>query len=289
MFTLEAFTLGGGYIVEPCYADIVEGENAAQALVRMLKDHGLDYTNTGSLESGFYLSSVVGDKLAEIDTTGDSIPGYLRRKLDEKNTAIDARSDPNSLGEFDYTSASGWMYCHKNTFPNVGFSGCYLSDGDVVRVQFTLAYGMDVGGGYAMGNGGSASYFVLANKDALTRRVAEINAEIAKNADYLTQNGLSAAYGEAMSVLIELNSTQDEVDAALAKLSKSAAIPGDVNGDGVVNNLDAVLVYAYHNGKSELTEEQLAAADVNGDGRVNNLDASMIYAYHSGKITQFPA
>ena len=66
-----------------------------------------------------------------------------------------------------------------------------------------------------------------------------------------------------------------------------STIKGDVNGDGIVNNLDAVLVYAYHNGKQTLTEAQLAAADVNGDGKVNNLDASMIYAYHNGKITQF--
>ena len=48
------------------------------------------------------------------------------------------------------------MFCLKNVFPNVGFADSYLSEGDVVRVQFTLAYGSDIGGGYAMGTGGSA-------------------------------------------------------------------------------------------------------------------------------------
>ena len=69
----------------------------------------------------------------------------------------------------------------------------------------------------------------------------------------------------------------------------SAVVLGDVNGDGKVNNVDAALVYAYHNKKLTLTEDQLAAADVNGDGKVNNVDAALIYAYHNKKLTKFSA
>ena len=217
VFAIEAFTLGGGYIVEPCYVDIVEGENAAQALDRLLKAKGFTYQNTGTLESGFYLSHIVGDALSEIDVTGDSIPAQLRQKLDESGYTINPRSDANSLGEFDYDYASGWMYCLKNVFPNVGFADSYLSEGDVVRVQFTLAYGSDIGGGYAMGTGGT-SYYPVANKDALTRRVAAINAEIDKDPYYLEKNCLNKTYDAAMNVLTTLYSTQAEVDAALANL-----------------------------------------------------------------------
>ena len=185
VFTVEALSLGGGYIIEPCYVDIIEGENAAQALARLLEEKGFTYDNTGSLESGFYLSHIQGDALADIDPTGDSIPQALREKLEEKGFDIQTRTDETSLGEFDYTSGSGWMYCLKNVFPNVGFADSYLSEGDVVRVQFTLAYGSDIGGGHAMGAGGSAGYYEVANKDALTRRVAAINAEIEANPYYL--------------------------------------------------------------------------------------------------------
>ena len=218
VFTVEALSLGGDYIIEPCYVDIIEGENAAQALARLLEEKGFTYDNTGSLESGFYLSHIQGDALADIDPTGDSIPQALREKLEEKGFDIQTRTDETSLGEFDYTSGSGWMFCLKNVFPNVGFADSYLSEGDVVRVQFTLAYGSDIGGGYAMGTGGSAGYYEVANKDALTRRVAAINAEIEANPYYLEQNCLTKAYDAAMDVLTTLYVSQADVDAALADL-----------------------------------------------------------------------
>ena len=218
VFTVEALSLGGGYIIEPCYVDIIEGENAAQALARLLEEKGFTYDNTGSLESGFYLSHIQGDALADIDPTGDSVPQALREKLEEKGFDIQPRTDETSLGEFDYTSGSGWMYCLKNVFPNVGFADSYLSEGDVVRVQFTLALGSDIGGGYAMGTGGSAGYYEVANKDALTRRVAAINAEIEANPYYLEQNCLTKAYDAAMDVLTALYVSQADVDAALADL-----------------------------------------------------------------------
>ena len=40
------------------------------------------------------------------------------------------------IGEFVFSEGSGWMYSVNNIFPNVSFSDIYLSDGDVVRVQF---------------------------------------------------------------------------------------------------------------------------------------------------------
>lgn len=219
--TVEAFTLGGGYIIEPTYVDIYEGDSTANALTKLLKDRGFTYTNTGSIESGFYLATISSNQLAKIDVTGDSIPDGLKEVLAEQNITVSERTNPNRLGEFDYTSYSGWMYCHNNIFPNVGFSGNYLADGDVVRVQFTVGgYGADIGGGYAMG-GVSTDYYPVANKDALTSRIAQINAEIAKNADYLKKNGLQTAYDDAMTVLTDLLSSQADVDAALAALSKT--------------------------------------------------------------------
>lgn len=219
--TVEAFTLGGGYIIEPTYVDIYEGDSTANALVNLLTERGFTYSNTGSIASGFYLSEILGSQLAKIDVTGDSIPDGLKEVLAEKGITVSERTNSNRLGEFDYTSYSGWMYCQNNVFPNVGFSGNYLADGDVVRVQFTVGgYGADIGGGYAMG-GVSTDYYPVADKDALTSRIAQINAEIKKNANYLKDNGLQTAYDNAMTALEDLLSSQADVDAALAALNKT--------------------------------------------------------------------
>ena len=270
VFTVEALSLGGGYIIEPCYVDIIEGENAAQALARLLEEKGFTYDNTGSLESGFYLSHIQGDALAGIDPTGDSIPQALREKLEEKGFDIQTRTDETSLGEFDYTSGSGWMYCLKNVFPNVGFADSYLSEGDVVRVQFTLALGSDIGGGYAMGTGGSAGYYEVANKDALTRRVAAINAEIEANPYYLEQNCLTKAYDAAMDVLTALYVSQADVDAALVdlpdppvghRLTAVAEVPATCETAGVEAYWKCSVcgkLFSDAEGKTETTLEKLA-------------------------------
>lgn len=70
--------------------------------------------------------------------------------------------------------------------------------------------------------------------------------------------------------------------------SGSDIVYGDVNGDGKVDSLDAMLIYACHNGKKALSEKQRLVADVNGDGKVDSFDAMLVYAYHNGKIKKFP-
>lgn len=51
---------------------------------------------------------------------------------------------------------------------------------------------------------------------------------------------------------------------------------GDVNGDGIVDILDSIMIQKYTSGKTEFTPEQIAAADYNRDGNVDILDASAI-------------
>ncbi len=69
----------------------------------------------------------------------------------------------------------------------------------------------------------------------------------------------------------------------------SSIMYGDVNGDGVINIHDSVLVNKYIMGTETLTEEQKMAADVNGDGVVNVLDATLISRMFLGLIYEFPA
>ena len=62
---------------------------------------------------------------------------------------------------------------------------------------------------------------------------------------------------------------------------------GDVNNDGDITLGDAVLLYAYVRGKTDLTADQLSRCDLNNDGTVSLGDAVLLYAYVRGKITSF--
>ena len=64
-------------------------------------------------------------------------------------------------------------------------------------------------------------------------------------------------------------------------------ILGDVNEDGEINFLDAIMVLRYDAEIIELEESQLKVADVNGDGEVNFLDAIMILRYDAEIISSF--
>jgi len=57
-------------------------------------------------------------------------------------------------------------------------------------------------------------------------------------------------------------------------------IPGDINGDGKLNNKDASRLFQYLSGWNVEVDE--ARLDINGDGKVNNKDASRLFQYLSG-------
>ncbi|MBQ9950391.1 MAG: Ig-like domain-containing protein [Clostridia bacterium] len=64
-------------------------------------------------------------------------------------------------------------------------------------------------------------------------------------------------------------------------------ILGDVNGDGVVNTGDAVMILRHVAELIELTPEQLLPADANKDDVVNTGDAVAILRFAAGIITEF--
>jgi len=227
--SVEAFTIGGGYLIEPVAVDIIEGENTAQFFDRVLGEHGYTYKNTGKLSEGFYLSSLHGGILP-IEA---KIPKIIERELDKSGYFIsyDDIYD-GGLGEFSYTRGAGWMYCVNNIFPNVGLSDFYLSDGDVVRLQFTLAYGADIGGAYAVGSDVS-SYYAAADRDELTRLIAE--------------KGIKNVPEGALKIALKANATQYEVDV-------SAGIMKAYGEKEITDANEEVLLKA---SKSEIYESQV--------------------------------
>lgn len=142
--SLEASTIGLGYIIAPKQVEIYQGENGAHVLDRILRSHGFDYDYTGSPENSFYLSAIYKEDLV-IDPV---IPEDLAERVERDMERFDPEDYlKDSLGEFDFTNGSGWMYSVNGNYPNVGFADYIFKEGDEVRIRFTLAYGADIGGG----------------------------------------------------------------------------------------------------------------------------------------------
>lgn len=63
---------------------------------------------------------------------------------------------------------------------------------------------------------------------------------------------------------------------------------GDVNGDGKITAIDAIVLLQYTNRSGSLDDRARKAADVNGDGKISPLDALVILQYCNRQITSFP-
>ncbi|MGN1113220.1 MAG: dockerin type I repeat-containing protein, partial [Acutalibacteraceae bacterium] len=121
----------------------------------------------------------------------------------------------------------------------------------------------------------------------------------------LTEEGYNAGYrfgkNTALSVngkAIDLNPDYVSIseDGGLAQfgyvltmtpVEEPSFVIGDVNMDGKVNLVDAILVQKNSLGMDVFTEEQLALGDVNKDGYISLIDGIMIQKYALGMITSF--
>lgn len=234
-------------MIYPTKVDIYEGETAADQLIRLLHENGFVAYYGGTTKSSFYLAYIADGTAAPNSYSGykksgaaaspqklnisPSIPSLLTPHLKQSMAYFEPEDYEKNwkgyLGEFAITNGSGWMYCVNNVFPNVGFADTFFSDGDVVRVQFTLGYGADIGGASAIGGetetGESmpSGFYSVADKDALTAAIAK-----AKASGLLTKANMKKAYTTALQSVMMLNASQGTVDAATNALNAAFDNPG---------------------------------------------------------------
>lgn len=223
--SMEGLTLGQGLYVEPKaytldeintliategYGPYTEDTlTAGMATLAMMIDKGLEYENTGSWNNGMYLSSV-----KDLDTGVVDIPAVITENGGPSNEDNDGNND-EYLGEFDYSSMSGWMITVNDFMIDVGCADWVFADGVangkcedygnlyVVRWHFTLCgYGADLGFSTGWGND---AYFDHVNKDMMYAAYA------------LSDD--SAAKASVMPTMENLTATAEEVAAAEAALT----------------------------------------------------------------------
>lgn len=150
---LEAGTIGMGTLLNE-EVEYWEGDTIPTIIERAFEGTGYQCDWEGS-ESQCYLAAIVADH----DFVTPAIPEDLAEKMLEINEKAGEEVFypdsyyTNSLGEFDFSQGSGWMYSVDGVYPNYSMGAYGLHPGNTIRLRFTLYYGADIGGSGAMGNG----------------------------------------------------------------------------------------------------------------------------------------
>jgi hypothetical protein len=226
----EGYNLGQGFYIEPVKMTVPAGITAGEATEMLLSSTGHEYDAAGGGDT-FYLAAVRGFGVGQAVV----FPGYLYAYpgFAADVAANRGRSDPEWLGEFDYTSMSGWIIAVNNVIIGHGAGAETPRDGDVIRWQFTVeGLGADLG---LLFNNEIAEYgptgagimvgeellFTQCDKDALIRALFADTATV-------------AAVAAAKDVIINPLASAGEIAGAIAALTagNSGAGAGSVAESG---------------------------------------------------------
>lgn len=234
---VEAFTAGLGYLVIPTNitldaegigtlashfkmdADTMHDRmNGAYLVAYALESRGHAVTFDGTLDKTFALSSV-----SNVDASLWNLSDDFRAVLEENGYTIADVVKGDTLSEKDIISDSGWMYSVNGEFLEDSLSAYKPQNGDILRVQYTLARGWDIGGA-ARNN-----FFERVDRDKLTALISEAHVK-----------GIDAT--NAMEAIAVVMASQKSIDDAYETLS--AALGRPVSGITVESSLMAGHVYS---------------------------------------------
>lgn len=233
---------------------------------------------------------------------------YAKASITQCWSAVNVTSNKHAGGIAGYTATGAVITdCYATgTIRSSSANECYL--GGICGSGFSNTAGATLTNCYSVGKvvgtGGNASYVGGLSADKTAAHYV--------NGFYLTGtvSGESPKYGVTG---LGTAKTADELKALASELGSSFAADtkglndgypilkwqadaeaqkynkGDVNNDGVVDDVDAALAYAIANGKLTADLSQQDAADINGDGQVTAKDAEIIYAFYLGELTSLTA
>lgn len=138
--TIDASVIGNGMLLGGKSVEVKPEEKVSHAVARALSSAGFTYSNTGSVDSNFYLSSIKKVNLVKNPTVSDHVMDILE---DNGVKLRLSKYSSGSLSEFDFTNFSGWRYSVNGTFPGVGMSEYDIKDGDRIVLKYTLCLGYD--------------------------------------------------------------------------------------------------------------------------------------------------
>lgn len=136
--SMDADTLGIGEICSDGNFAIYEGESGMDAIKRFLEQNGFTVETVGN----GYIKRIYKDGAF----VGGQIQQELVNYLIADGVEINNVHSDDSLGEFDYSVGSGWIYSVNGSVPVYGVGDVIFKDTDSVRLAFTVGYGRDIKG-----------------------------------------------------------------------------------------------------------------------------------------------
>ena len=139
---IDATTVSCG-VIDDEYVDVKSGDTAADAIVSMLEACGYSYDYSGSIDGDFYLQRLTRANAFD----GCEVEARLKELLERDGITLWAQTGTrDSLGQFDFTRVSGWMYFINGDYaPGVALSKWSLQGGETISLRFTVAGGKDLG------------------------------------------------------------------------------------------------------------------------------------------------
>ena len=128
--SFEGYNFGHGFYIEPTQMRIPAGSTADIPTMQLLTEKG--HTFTHESDWGFYLDDISGFNKGYFDP-----PEYITAEL------TDDTEEGGVLGSLMYSEQYGWMNTVNHVSPDVGAGDYVLSDGDVIRWQFSVSWGVD--------------------------------------------------------------------------------------------------------------------------------------------------
>lgn len=252
VLSMEKFTIGQGFIIEPEYVDFYEGDNLATIFLRQLAKIGRRYNYDGRTSFGFYISEI-----SDPDRGPVQVPDYIKTMMEKSCNPSDPKTQfhetdytPDYLGEKDYYPQSGWMFAYNGAYPNTSASDIVPRNGDVVQWKFTLVtLGHDLDG--------DTKYLEANHLKALNRvRLYKLLAEVKRRPELLNDSAVKTAYDRCLSLAQNLRTSEGDLFGDMSTLKKALSW----------NNISDVHIYKNYqsectvkNGTSEekLTEDKL--------------------------------
>ena len=144
---LDATAAGRG-VMDSGKVVVASGDTVASAVRDFLTLYGYAPTYDGTETNAFYLRSISRPNIGKYAF----IPSKLQELLERDGATFTGRPKRDSLGEFDFTRGSGWMYAiDGEVYPNRSMSLYPVQPGMTIYIRYTLAYGKDIGGFFEEG------------------------------------------------------------------------------------------------------------------------------------------